>query len=178
MEVRVERNPQLKLDWRRESLDENDLRNTGLCYVMLPAPNERESQAPFDKYLTGLGFLSKTDIHMQFEGNAYECFYNSLKVGMRAYGDWDGKVPFSEAFGRLLDVALPQMEPAERTRYLEMGEQFSRKEAPKLRVTLSEVGAIKILCDAYFIRTFRKRGEERAKKEDGPKKSSGSSSKA
>lgn len=71
-EIGLERSPILKLDWQRHALSDQDLKNTGLCFSMLPGPKDRQKDKLFDNYITGLGFLSKNDIHLQFEANAFE----------------------------------------------------------------------------------------------------------
>jgi AbiV family abortive infection protein len=162
--VQVERTPRLRLDWNKDALTEQDLRNASLAYAMLPAPQDRQLHGPFDAYLTGLGFLSKTDIHMQFEANAYEAFFDSLMSGMKQYGEWDGTAAFEPAFNRLLDGVLPTMAADERERYFKMGMQFKLGK-PTMPISLSEVGAMKILCDAFYVRTFRRLAEERSKRE-------------
>lgn len=160
-ELIIERSPVLKLDWGREALSEQDLRNVVLCFGMLPGSKEPDRHEPFNHYLTGLGFLSKNDIHLQFEFNAYEQFYLSLKTGMRQYGDWDGVSPFTVAFDAVMADVMPDTE--ERHKYLRLGEQFLATPPVPKDITLSEVGAIKLLCDAYYLQTFRRIAHERSK---------------
>jgi hypothetical protein len=40
--------------------------------------------------MTGLGFLAKTDITIQFEANAFEQFYLALQGASKLFGHWDG----------------------------------------------------------------------------------------
>ena len=68
-EVRIERNPILKLDWQHSALSETDLRNTALCFGMLPSENESELGKGMGAYITALAFMNKSDIHFQFEAN-------------------------------------------------------------------------------------------------------------
>lgn len=174
--VVVERSPILKLDWKRDALTERDLSNVKLCFAMIPSPGGEGGHEPFDHYITGLAFLSKTDIHMQLEANAYEAFYKALKTAMRVYRDWDGSASFSQVFHAVMKDLIP--EQTDRQRFIDLGEQFEKKPvAVSQAITLSETGGIKILCDAYFLRTFRRLADERAKleavhsvPENGPEK--------
>lgn len=161
--VIVERSPKLELDWKRDALVEQDLRNASLCFSMLPGKDARDKHEPFNYYLTALGFLSKNDIHLQFEANAFEQFYKSLKSGMRIYGDWDGIIPFSKTFDIFLSTISRSKE--ERNKYLKLGKQFEKTPPDTSGITLSEVGIMKLICDAYFIRTFQHLAKERIAQE-------------
>jgi len=152
--VVIERSPILRLDWKRDALLENDLRSIAHCFAMLPGPDDKDRHEPFNYYITGLAFLSKNDIHVQFEPNAYEQFYKSLKSGMRLYKDWDETVPFTTAFDTTMADFVPNAE--ERKKYLNLGEQFETDSPDPKGVTLSETGFMKVLCDAYFLMTFKK----------------------
>lgn len=151
-EVVIEKRPALKLDWGRGVLSDRDLANTSLCWTMLPRAEEAECHEPFDHYSTGLAFLAKNDIHLQLEANAYEQFYRSLQSGMAVYGDWDRAGPFAEAFHLAMSALLPEAE--ERDKYLRLGEQFEVVPIRPEGITLTEVGEMKLLCDAYFLQTF------------------------
>lgn len=163
-EFGIDRSPILKLDWHRDALSEQELRDTGVCFAMLPGPDEKDKHEPFDHYLTGLGFLSKTDVHMQFEANAYESFYLALKKGMHVYGDWDGNEPFSDAFDRLASDFIS--DPAARGNIVRLGESFTTGQPALGEMTLSEVGTLKVLCDFYFLLTFRRLMQERTREGD------------
>ena len=158
-DVIVERLPALELDWKHGVLSERGLYNSALCFGLLPHPSERRLHKPFDEYLTGLAFLAKNDVHFQFEANAFEQFYRAMKTGMRAYGDWAEATPFKSAFDALIAEILPIMDDSDK--YLQLGEKLLMREKLSSPITLSEVGAMKILCDAYFHRTFKRLAEER-----------------
>lgn len=163
-EVRIERSPILKLDWRAAALSEQDLQNAALCFGMFPSPNERERNTPFDHYIAGLAFLSKNDIHLQFEFNSYEQFYKSLKSGMRLYGDWDGLTPAEGAIDAVLADLIRDAEL--RRKHIRFGEQLEASPSTMTGITLSEVGEIKLFCDAYFLRTFRRIAEKSAQEKN------------
>ncbi len=165
--IKAERNPVLKIDWGKMALDEKVWESVQLAVVFLPYPSEKEKHEPFNHYLTGLGFLSKTDVHMQFEPNAYDEFFKALKSGMKIYGSWDGKAAFEDAFNKFLIGLIPSFTDSERKKLLDLGNQFEKgkPQTGLLPITLSEVGEIKIICDAYFNRVFRDMANARAKKD-------------
>jgi len=163
-DVVVERSPILALDWQRGVLSEQELRHTALCLGLLPGPQDSETHEPFDHYLTGLALLGKNDIHLQLEANAYEQFYRSLKSGMKLYQDWDGVGPFGPAFDAVIQTVLPDFEDT--TKYLELCRQFELGRPKPTKITLTEVGVMKLLCDAYFLRTFDRLAVERRKMEN------------
>lgn len=161
MDVHVERSPILKLDWKHSPLSDRDLNEAALCFGMLPGPQDKEQNKIFGRYIEGLAFLSKSDIHLQFEVNAYDGFYKCLKGAMQFYGDWDGQSPFPKRFEQFLSTL--NIGEEERKKQMKIGEQFEVFPPNPKGITLSEVGPIKIVCDAYLIRKFREFAKQREK---------------
>lgn len=157
----VERTPRLRIDWGKNVLSQSVLTRVAMCIHTLPRGDEADKHEPFDNYLTGLGFLSKTDIFMQFEANAFERFYLALKHAMRIYGDWDGETPFPERFEAFAMEFFT--EATDRETYVGAAEKIEAGAVTELRVDLSEVAAMKVLTDAYLLRTF-----DRLAREEGP----------
>jgi len=161
--VVVEPLPRRAIDWGREALTEGDIRRAAMCYGTLPGPGEQEDKRAIEHYLRGLAFLAKTDIHLGFEANAFQEFFEALKWGTRTYGDWDGGGDFGQVF---LDIAAAISPEMDRARYLELATSLvdppSDYQSP---ITLSEVGTLKVVCDAYHVqrlgRLFEKRSAER-----------------
>ena len=166
MEVKIERNPILKLDWRHSALSETDLQNTALCFAMLPGDNESELGQSMGAYITALAFLNKNDIHFQFEANSYELFYKSLKHGMRHFTDWDDKERFPDRFERLLGSHNIGQEEIGKHKILAQRFESTPPSFEGTKLTLSEVGAIKILCDAYFLAKFREMAKAKKVRKD------------
>jgi AbiV family abortive infection protein len=81
--LEIGRSPALRIGWPKNALTEDDLARTLLCFSMMPRPDKREDHPPFDHYATGLALMSKSDIHLQFEPQAFGEFYESLKCGTR-----------------------------------------------------------------------------------------------
>lgn len=164
MEVRIERNPVLKLDWKQDALSDANLKNVALCFGMLPDDNESELGQSMGAYITGLGFLNKSDIHLQFEANSYELFYKSLKHGMKHFKEWESNISFTECFKNLLQSH--NIDPKEIENHVNISKQLETGHTmfEGIRLTLSEVGMIKIICDAYFLVKFHKMSKEKNKK--------------
>jgi len=168
MEVRLERNPVLKLDWKHAALSEAELQNTALCFAMLPGDNDSKLGQSMGAYITGLAFLNKSDIHLQFEPNCYELFYKSVKLGMTHFADGDGKEHFPDSFAKLLQSFNIGPEEIEKHRAIanKMESSSQPRTFGKAEITLSEVGVVKIMCDAYFTRKFREMAKARKEKSD------------
>jgi hypothetical protein len=166
MEVRIERNPILKLDWKHSALSEAELQNTALCFAMLPRDNESELGQSMGAYITALAFLNKNDIHFQFEANCYELFYKSLKHGMRHFGEWDDKECFPDRFEKLLRSYNIGQEEIDKHKILAQGFESTPSSFKGTKLTLSEVGAIKIMCDGYFMVKFNEMAKARKVEKD------------
>lgn len=148
----IERSPRLRVDWGNNVLSQSVLTRVAMCIHSLPRGDEREKLTPFDNYLTGLGFLSKTDIFMQFEANAFERFYLALKKAMNVYGDWDESVPFPERFEAFASEFFT--DEGDRETYIGAAETIEAGAMSELRVDLSQAAMMKVLTDAYLLRTF------------------------
>ena len=148
----IERSPRLRIDWGNHVLTQNALTRVAMCIHALPRGDEHEKLVPFDQYLTALGFLSRNDIFMQFEANAFERFYLALKDAMKVYGDWDESVPFTERFEAFASEFLT--EEGDRKPYVEATKEIEAGAVTGLRVDLSQVAMMKVLTDAYLLRTF------------------------
>lgn len=152
-EVRIERSPVLKLDWQRGALSETDLRNTALCFGNLPNNNEGDFGESLGNYMTGLAFLNKSDIHLQFESNAYELFLNAFKMAMKHYKRWDGQSPFANSFEQLCREL--QISNEEKEKHIKLFSFYEKFPPSPTGITLTEVGMIKLICDAFYLLRLR-----------------------
>jgi AbiV family abortive infection protein len=154
----VERTPALRIDWGHGALTDQTLNQISLCFAALSTFADEGEQHPFDHYLTGLAFLAKTDVTIQFEANAFEHFYLALKEAGRLFGQWDGTGSFADHFEQL---AQPYFESdEERASYVEAARLIDASRSPELRVDLSQVAAMKVLADSVFIKKFRELFDE------------------
>lgn len=153
MEIGVERSPALQIDWGKRALTAADLNNTAMCFAKLPKFGDREKHKPFDYYVGGLTFLSLNDVHWQCEQNVFGNFFHSLKAGLQQYGYWEKEDQFRQGFDRFLDEILPEFD--ERDKYFSLGDQLSAGKEAEPKITLSEAAMMKLLCDAFYLKTFR-----------------------
>lgn len=148
----VERSPRMRVDWGNNVLSQSVLTRVAMCIHTLPRGDEREKLVAFDHYLTGLGFLAKTDIFMQFEANAFEQFYRALKRAMKVYGDSDDSVPYPERFADFASEFFT--DDGDRETYIGSAEKIEAGAMSDLRVDLSKATMMKVLTDAYLLRAF------------------------
>ena len=160
--LQIGRSPALKIGWPKKALSENDsCPNSFLCFSMLPHPDKREEHDAFNHYLTGLGFMSKTDIHLQFEAQAFMAFYESLKAASLLFGDREQSEEYGAVFRR---IAVDTMGLAEEGANLfGLAESLRARPPREGEVTLEHVGKMKIICDAYFIKRFQEHAVLREK---------------
>jgi len=153
-------NPALNTDWGNKKLETSDLARISLCFYALPkATASQEEQQPFAEYLRGLGFLAKTDIHLNLTPNACDLFFRSLKSGMKFYGDWDENTSFAEAFKKFFKEMIQQDEHVEEL--IKLSDRFEKGEKADFSdLTFDIVMQVKELCDVYFLTVFQKFAEK------------------
>ena len=149
IEARPNISPQLSIDWGHLSLTEENLANTRFVFGYLlkdirTTPRKREA---IENYLTGLAFLSKNDIHLRLEPNAFAYFFTALKTLLLANGDWDGDTDLTSAVVDQLGEFFP---PQNLSNYIDWGMQLENRDNPSIRITLTEVIGMKNYCDIYF----------------------------
>ena len=162
--VNVDRNPELRIDWKQSALQESDLNATALMYAYL-VHSYPERRQGLEHYFRGLSMLAKNDIFLQFELHALAEFYSALKEEFRGSGDWDGDAPF-------MDVVTSKFEPfvsdkASLIRLVKLGEMTVARELPTEPITLAETASMKIFCDLYFSLLAQKHLAEIRKHENG-----------
>ena len=149
IEARPNISPQLSIDWGHLSLTEENLANTRFVFGYLlkdirTTPRKREA---IENYLTGLALLSKNDIHLRLEPNAFAYFFTALKTLLLVSGDWDGVTDLKSAVVDQLGEFFP---PQNLNNYIDWGMQLENRDNPSMRITLSEVIQMKNYCDIYI----------------------------
>jgi AbiV family abortive infection protein len=162
----LERSPKLKIGWGNHVLTSQVLNRVALCFGLLPPHNKPNLHTPFNHYLTGLGYLSKTDVHMQFEPNAFAELYKAMKLGMSQYGDWLPGKSYRESFEAILEKTMNGL-PDYKTllKFCEVGEGLEEHKLPSQPLDLGDVGMMKVLADQYFLWRFDQIARERASME-------------
>lgn len=157
-EVGVERRPKLELNWGNNVLSDSDLANTAMCYRFLPRGNVRF----LNDYVTGLSFFGKNDIHTPFEKEIYLDFYHALLHAMIFYKDHKEGSPFIDSFDRVFKAILKDTTGFRE--YIEIAEELMKHRSTKKKITLSECGAMKILCDVYIFHRINQMAKRNVKK--------------
>jgi hypothetical protein len=161
----VERSPALRLDWGHNALSEAELSRVALCLGVL-SRSTTEQRAAIEHYRVGVALLVKSDLFLQFEPNMFEKFYLSLKQAMKAYGHWDGEGSFVQILGSSIDSYTSLA--AERDRYVALAQQVESGRMSDLQVNLTDVGAMKLLVDAFLLPASGERTRARASHTTGP----------
>ena len=169
MKLGVQVNPELSVNFKelRWVLNENQLLRTNLLFYYIAMVRNKEEIKPFNSYGLGLAFWAKNDIHLRFELNAYNCFYQAFKEAFLTSGDWDGKSDFKEAVHRQF-AKLEDFRNLDEV--IDSGEDQAKSptRSPKTPITLTEILALKMYCDIYLEiiakRAVDKWNKEKAKK--------------
>lgn len=146
-EVRAERSP-LKIDFGNQVLKEIDLARTLIIFQHLSNIVNDSELAPYNIYITGLTFLSKNDLHSQFETQIFMNFFQSLTLGMKIYNFWKKKEPLNKAVERFF--AKSTIDIKDCIRVVDMAVSIEKRKVLSQSVSLSEVAVMKKMCDIYF----------------------------
>ena len=148
-EVRLNVSPQLSIDWGHRALKEENLNMTQLVlgYLLKDIRSNRRKRAAIENYLKGVVLLSKNDIHLRLEPNAFAHFFTAFKTLFLANGDWDGVADLESAAAEQLSEFFP---PQNLNNYIEWGIQLENRNNPSRRISLTEVIQMKNYCDVYF----------------------------
>jgi len=121
--------------------------NMALVYIMRePAKLKKYLEA----YAIALTMLSKTDIHLRLEANAFEQFWISFKEALRAHGDWDGKSDIKAAIKKQFEAIPAELKDLDKTIDLALALEEDDKRQKIHPITLTEVVAMKGYGDTYL----------------------------
>jgi AbiV family abortive infection protein len=148
----AERNPTLRLPVQPRPLTAQDLMRAGaILGFIMRAPVQH--QLAFSRYYQALALLARNDIFAQFELNIALEFLEALKLGLKAFSDWDGQPgTFDDATEILLDN---WSKPDEREHLKEVMRFFTQvvaEQKVERPITLDDTLKLKCLCDVYFTR--------------------------
>ena len=148
-EFKLDVSPQLSIDWGCRALKEENLNMTQLVldYLLKDIRSNHQKRAAIENYLTGVVLLSKNDIHLRLEPNAFAYFFTAFKTLFLANGDWDGIADLESAAAEQLSEFFP---PQNLNDCIEWGMQLENRNNPSKRITLTEVIQMKNYCDVYF----------------------------
>jgi AbiV family abortive infection protein len=150
--VLLDRSPALQIDWGHRALTEDVLADVEGCLDGMPSAQERQLHAPLDHYVTGLGYLARTDVIMQFESSAFVAFCNAAKAAAVLYLGADSDDPLIKRLEPFL-AQQPDEEIGVRELLMALEERSSMPRA----ITLDDVGALKPAVDALLLNALSSR---------------------
>lgn len=156
VEVNVERSPALQFEDRRVALTKEDLTRTSIVLATLWRQQPDVAARYVGPYLRGITLLSKNDVHLQFEPNAFLDFFAAFTAAREVFTGRDASsvAAFSDA---VRDV-LPAFDEADRL--FALAEALRKTPDQPSTITLDEVGKMKTLCDALVVMEYRRQAAE------------------
>jgi len=151
VKAEIGRSPELKIGWPRAVLDSETLDRVVVAFVAMPKPDDRAKHEPFNHYLTGVGYLAKTDVFLQFEFQAYGAFLASLTAALRIYRP-DLGPDFAVAYP--LMMAELTVDDAFRNKHADLLAGYAAHTLKMGSITLTEAVEMKRICDAVFLSSF------------------------
>ena len=144
--LRVVPHKRLMIDWgddTRQTLWKENIGEISLVSSFLMMNNEKLADFMV-AYAMGMTCLSKTDIHLRLEANAFEEFFKALKSALIKFGDWDGVNDLKETLKKVFPGAK------DLNSLIQMGLDLEPKDGRPHNITLTEVVSMKIFCDVYI----------------------------
>jgi AbiV family abortive infection protein len=173
LKIKAGGHSRLKVDWGRQVLTEvHVLPVFQVMHYWVRIRNTPEADA-LDAYFTGLALIGKTDIHLQFEANAFERFHHALKLAMYMSGDWNRQEGLQAAIERYLaerQLMVPSEDLEQLSRHLRLAAQLEATRTGISEITLEDAISMKRYCDVYFkLRAFELFQELLRKQAESPK---------
>lgn len=148
----MEVSPKLKIDWKKGALSENELKQTMVCFSQIYKIKTEDNVNPTNYYFGGLVFMGLNNLNFRSEDQSFTNFYLCFKYSLSYYKIWDGKNRYLKVFTEsLMKIGFEQEDV---NKFYKMGEGMLNKKYIGNKITLEEVGMMKIACDAFFINKF------------------------
>jgi len=166
----LERNPPLSVSWGHQALKDPDLNSVGLVFAHMVRTTPDQRQA-YDQYFRALGLVAKSDLFGQFEPTILVQFYDALRAGLKAYGDWDGTPEtFEAAIERLwAELAVDPTFRAGMTDVRRRAGEIASRNQPTEATTMDDAIKMKVYCDLYFqLRARQELGRREAPNQNTP----------
>ena len=154
-EVRLENHPDKPIQWGNLVLTKEDLNRVAICMTFVGRCKETKI---FDHYLTGLGFLAKSDVIMRFEHNALEAFVRCLQLTLERFHNIDLK-QFLSSPTDSIGVLCKDWEEKDKSRIQELVSWVFSDKRESISVDPDDVGKVKVLADYVLHGLARKIAE-------------------
>lgn len=154
-DLRLENHPNKPIQWGNLVLTKEDLNRVAICMTFVGRCKETKI---FDHYLTGLGFLAKSDVIMRFELNALEAFVRCLQLTLERFQSVDLKQFLSSPTDSIGDLCKDWEEKG-KSRIKELVSWVFSDKRESINVDPDDVGKVKILADYILQGLARKTAE-------------------
>jgi hypothetical protein len=142
-----------KFEWKREAVDDSELQRVGLCFGMIARLDRPVYQAVVEAYLTGLAFIGKSDLHLNFAPQAAERFATCLLDAIRHFGVWDGT---DEGLPAAISGFFRPLfkQPEDEQELIDLLRQLRQQPLNVANITLEKAAILKLFCDVYLVKRF------------------------
>lgn len=165
MKLQIRKGPNLDQIFQQRSIQEVDLQRAIECLISFAGLHDGEAEPIFGPYLSGLLYLSKSDVLLNTEVQARDAFGNSLREACRKYDDWDGNEQTLEiTIGRTLNSRIGDTE-VRKELFQVISKDWSSSEG-----RLVDAARTKLLTDIYLSEIARRIWLEKISKFEGPKR--------
>jgi AbiV family abortive infection protein len=156
-EVKLDRSPALRVDWGTHVLDLGALVRTAELFPVLAKSAPDHPLAPaLSRYIEGLTWLSKSDIHMEFHAHSFGVFYEAFRLAIAALETDAHAAPLTPAVvGDAIKALHPEFDEIDR--YVGAGEAFVSRRVLPSSFTLEQAAVMKAVCDHFLIKKLLKR---------------------
>ena len=142
---------------KRMALDEKHLHHASQCIAAF-GTMQAEAEPIFGPYLLGLVLLSKCDVHLSCEDQAFDAFASAFRHALKHFGDWDGDE--NSLLPSLHKVLMPII-PEEAHRDVVFACLNVRKE--RARPNFGDALDVKRIADLYLVLVADRLWGERVK---------------
>jgi hypothetical protein len=146
---------------KRLALEEKHLHHATQCIAAFATMQEAEAELIFGPYLRGLVLLSKCDVHLSCEDQAFDAFVIALHHALIHFGDWDG---IETSITTSLHNVLSPIMPDDAHRNIVLSSLSARKD--KARPGLGDAMGAKRIADLYLVLVADRLWEKRVRLAD------------
>jgi AbiV family abortive infection protein len=158
----------LKLNWKDQHLVLDNIALINVNDVMLFLMEKKEDSRFIEiimEYYMGLTLISKIDLHLRLEINAFEKFYISFVGLMKYFFNYDGKSDLVSFTAPIMDEMIKGIDNFTEVIGMGVDLQANRLDMVKHPITLTEIIAMKMYCDVIIFTLAKKTIRGKGKKD-------------
>jgi hypothetical protein len=120
------------------------------AFTAVPGPTDQSRAQTYGHYLAGLTFMSLSDIHLNFDGQAFGNFLMCLTSMMGEASYFRTDELSQQSIERFLIEKYPALDPVEREAFMRLVSAFEARSAEGNTVKPGDVVLMKLLCETLF----------------------------